>query len=186
VEAAGRVRRLTAAVLINYRRTGRGKQASRQARTPEEMKRLTDLAQSAIGFDPARGDQVSVEELEFDDDAGAPEPGMGERVLTMADQSQSLLRYGTILAAILAFFLFVARPGLRWLATDPARQQAHAAPGVHSQILSEPEPEELSLAEQEAELRKTKAQSIFEQVSEVVRRDPAQSTRLLESWIRSD
>ena len=186
VEAAGRVRRLTAAVLINYRRTGRGKQASRQARTPEEMKRLTDLAQSAIGFDPARGDQVSVEELEFDDDAGAPEQGMGERVLAMADQSQSLLRYGTILAAILAFFLFVARPGLRWLATDPARQQAHAAPGVHSQILSEPEPEELSLAEQEAELRKTKAQSIFEQVSEVVRRDPAQSTRLLESWIRSD
>ena len=59
VEAAGRVRRLTAAVLINYRRSGEGKQVVWQPRIPEEMKRLTDLAQSAVGFDASRGDQVS-------------------------------------------------------------------------------------------------------------------------------
>ena len=41
------------------------------------MKRLTDLAQSAVGFDASRGDQVSVEELAFDDNAVAPETGAG-------------------------------------------------------------------------------------------------------------
>jgi flagellar M-ring protein FliF len=186
VEAAGRVRRVTAAVLINYRRASEGKRTSWQARTPDEMKRLTELAQSAIGFDQARGDQVSVEELEFDGDAGAPEPGLGERALAIADRSQPLLRYGTILAAILAFFLLVARPGLRWLAPATDGQPARRAPAGHRHTPSAPEPEEPSAEQEEAEQRKTRAQTVFDQVSEVVRRDPAQSTRLLESWIRSD
>jgi flagellar M-ring protein FliF len=185
VEAAGRVRRVTAAVLINYRRVSQGRQANWQPRNADEMKRLTDLAQSAVGFDPARGDQVSVEELAFDDNAAPPEPARGERLLAMADQSQSLLRYGTILVSILAFFLLVARPTLRRLAAAPVRHVAGlTAPAAHRQIPSVPEPLPLTPEQQAAEQRKTRAQKVFEQVTEVVKHDPAQTTRLLESWIR--
>lgn len=186
VEAGGRVRRLTAAVLINYRRSSQGKQVSWQPRSEDEMKRLTELAQSAIGFDSSRGDQVSVEELAFDDNAGLPETGVGERMLAVADRSESVLRYGTIFAAMLVFFFFVARPALRALASAPARPAAATGLGGPARIQSEPDTLEMSSEQRAAEQHRIHAQSVFEQVAENVKRDPAQSTRLLESWIRSE
>ena len=163
IEAAGRVRRLTAAVLINYRRTGDGAQTRWQPRTPDEMKQLNDLAQLSIGFDASRGDQVTVAELAFDGDVAPPEPTRVQRVLVGAARWESLLRYGTILGALLLFLLLVARPVVRALTSAP-----------------------LPAERQRIEQRKAHAQNVFEQVAESVRSDPAQSTRLLESWIRSE
>jgi flagellar M-ring protein FliF len=127
-----------------------------------------------------------VEQLAFDDDAVAPAPALGERVLGMAAQSQPLLRYGTILLAFLAFFLLVARPTLRSLASAPARRASPSNPAAPLRVASAPEPKELSPEQQAAEQQKIRAQNVFDQVSETVKRDPAQSTRLLESWIRSE
>jgi flagellar M-ring protein FliF len=186
VEAAGRVRRLTAAVVLNYRRTGDGKQAKWQPRTADEMKSMTDLAQSAIGFDASRGDQVSVEELAFDDDVPVPEPALGERVFGMATRSESLLRYGTILVAMLAFVFLVARPALRSLASAPPRAAAAAPPTGSLRALTAVEIPQPTPEQQAAEQRKARAQNMFDQVSDNVKRDPAQTTRLLESWIRSE
>jgi flagellar M-ring protein FliF len=186
VEAAGGIRRLTAAVLINFRRTGQGNQTGWEPRTPDDMKRLSDLAQSAVGYDSSRGDQVSVEELAFDDDIAPAEPSRAEQVLAMAQRSESLARYGTILTAILAFFFFVARPMLRSLASTPARLAAGANPAVPLRVQAAVEAPRLSPEEVEAEERKARAQNVFEQVAENVKRDPMQSTRLLESWIRSE
>jgi flagellar M-ring protein FliF len=189
VEAAGRVQRLTAAVLINDRRVANGKSVSWQPRSADEMKQLSDLAESAIGFDAARGDQMRVEEMAFDDNGGAPQEPLGERLLGLASRSEVPLRYGTILAALLVFFFFVARPALRALTSRPARRPAAAgaaavAGAVHS-VASEPA---LTLTPEQhaAEQKKLRAQTVFEQVSEHVKREPAQSTRLLESWIRSE
>lgn len=186
VEAAGRVRRLTAAVLINDRRTVKGTLVSWEPRSPDEIKRLTDLAESAIGFDAARGDQVSVEEMAFDGNGGLPQAPMAERVLGMASQSPSLIRYGTILMAMLVFFFFVARPALRALAAGPTRARAAAPATAAARLAAEPAPRTLSPEQHEAEEKKLHAQTIFETVAEHVKREPAQSTRLLESWIRSE
>jgi flagellar M-ring protein FliF len=187
VEAAGRVRRLSAAVLINDRRMVQGKQVSWQPRSAEEIRQITDLAESAIGFDASRGDQVSVEEMAFDDNGGAPQTSISERLLGVASQSGSLIRYGTILIALLVFFLLVARPALRTLASPPARRAASAAAGANTPHLASAEtPRELTPEQQAAEEKKLRAQTVFEQVSEHVKREPAQSTRLLEGWIRSE
>jgi flagellar M-ring protein FliF len=196
VEAAGRVDRVTAAVLINFERVAGGTQAGKQEawkpRSAAEMKQLSDLAAAAIGFDAGRGDQVSVEELAFDGNGAPPAPGLAARVATIAGQSQGLLRYGTILLAMLAFFLLVARPALRALAAGPATGQAarlaaggaaaaqmRAAPAV-------PQPHELSAEQIATEQKKLRAQNVFEEVAETVKREPAQSSRLVESWIRAD
>ena len=186
VEAPGRIRRLTAAVLINDRTTVQGRQSVRQPRSVDEMKRLTDLAQTAIGFDPVRGDQVVVEELPFDDQGAPAETTSAERILAMANRSASLLRYGTILTALLAFFLFVARPFLRRLSPSPPRGKAAPPSGGSMRLEAEPALPELTAEEREAEQRRSHAQSVFEQVSDRVKSDPVQSTRLLESWIRSE
>ncbi|HEY1810226.1 MAG TPA: flagellar basal-body MS-ring/collar protein FliF [Acidobacteriaceae bacterium] len=183
VEAAGGVRRLTAAVLINYRRTGQGSQTTWQPRGAEYTKQLTSLAESAIGFDAARGDQVTVEELAFDDNAPVPARTLTERVLGWTAQSEVLVRYGAILAAMLAFFLLVARPVVRSLISAPAaRNRASGA----SQLPAPAKTLEMSAEQQLEAQKKQRVQNLFDQVTEQVKRDPGQSTRLLESWIRSE
>lgn len=183
VEAPGSVRRLTAAVLINDRRTGQGSQPTTQPRSADQIQRLTRLAESAIGFDAARGDQVSVEELAFDEHPPLPPPKLTERILGWTEQSALLLRYGTILLGLLAFFLLVARPVVRSLVSPST---AHLRAAGSTPLPSPPKTVEMN-AEQQLESReKQRAQVVFDQVTERVKRDPGQSTRLLESWIRSE
>ncbi|HEX4065884.1 MAG TPA: hypothetical protein VHZ09_07650 [Acidobacteriaceae bacterium] len=152
------------------------------------MKQLSDLAAAAIGFDAGRGDQVSVEELAFDDNGAPPAPTLATRVVTIAGQSEGLLRYGTILLAMLAFFFFVARPALRILAAPPAARPA-GTKAAAAQVLGAPvaplQPE-LSVEQIAMEQKKLRAQNVFEEVAETVKREPAQSSRLIESWIRAD
>ncbi|HEX3986529.1 MAG TPA: flagellar basal-body MS-ring/collar protein FliF [Acidobacteriaceae bacterium] len=185
VEAAGGMRRLTAAVLINYRRIGQGAQVSWQPRSPDEMKRLTDLAESAIGFDPARGDQVSVEQLAFEANVAPAAPTLTTRLAGWTAESEGLLRYGTILAGLLLFFVLVARPVVRSLVSVPAARVRVAGPGA-SQLAPPAKVREMSPEQQVEEQKKQRAQTVFDQVTERVKSDPSQSTRLLESWIRSE
>ncbi len=69
VEGPGRLKRLTVALLLNDRgqaSTGRSSGQSRVPWTAEQMKRVTGLAQAAVGYQAARGDVVSVENISFD------------------------------------------------------------------------------------------------------------------------
>jgi flagellar M-ring protein FliF len=182
VQNPGKVRRITAAILINDRSAGSGKQAEWQARTPQEMKHLTELAQAAVGFDPSRGDQVSVEDLPFEDNSGAPQAGLGERVLQMASASQPLLKYGTMLLALMAVLLFVVRPAMRMVAVSGGALHAGGPPALPSgEAAPEATPEQISIEHQ-----KLRAQAIFDHVSEQMKQDPAQSSRLLQSWIHTE
>ena len=183
-QPSGRVRRLTAAVLINYRRSANGKQTAWQPRSPGEMQQLTQLAESAVGFDATRGDQVSVEQLAFDDNNSGPAPSPMERAVGLVDESQPVLRYLAILAVLLAFLLFVARPVLHSLSAPPRAISDSAA--VILPAAPGPPVREISAEHQAVEQKKLRAQNVFEQVSAAVKREPAQSTRLLESWIRSE
>lgn len=182
IEAAGGVRRVTAAVLINYRHTG---QSAGKSRSADDMKRLTDLAQSAIGFDAARGDQVSVEELAFDEKPAPPAPTLTTRVLDWTSQFGMLLRYATILTGLLAFFLLVARPVVRSLLSAPAARARVSSPGA-GQLPVPARALQMTPEQQVEEQKKQRAQALFEQVTERVKSDPGPSTRLLESWIRSE
>ncbi|HEX3663551.1 MAG TPA: flagellar basal-body MS-ring/collar protein FliF [Acidobacteriaceae bacterium] len=185
VEAGGGVRRLTAAVLINYRRTGQGSQTAWQPRSADDMKRLSGLAESAIGFDVARGDQVSVEELPFDENAPLPAPTLTARVLGLTAQSEVLLRYGAVLAGLLAFLLVVARPVVRSLLSPPPAR-ARVAGETTSHLPAPAKALEMSAEQQLEAQKKQHVQTLFDQVAERVKSDPGQSTRLLESWIRSE
>jgi len=70
IEPAGSIRRLTAAVLLDdviERKQEKGKWVeTHHKRTPEELKTISELAQAAIGFNSARGDVISVQNLAFE------------------------------------------------------------------------------------------------------------------------
>lgn len=66
VEPVGTVQKLSVAVLVDgtYKANEDGTKAY-SARTPEEMTKLDDLVKKAIGFNQQRGDEVKVENIQF-------------------------------------------------------------------------------------------------------------------------
>jgi flagellar M-ring protein FliF len=180
-QGAGKIRRITAAVLINQRRIVNRKQISWQPRSPEEMQRLSDLAEAVIGYDATRGDTVSIEDLPFDDQA-SPQTPLAQRVLNAA-ASGPLFKYGTILLAMLALLIFAVRPFMAVVqpgtvpALKPSTQQEALMAAVEAPLT----PEQIA-----AENKKQRMQMVFDQVTDHLRREPAQSTRLLQSWIHTE
>lgn len=187
VEPPGRVDRVTAAVLVNDERVEQGKQEHWQPRSAAQMQQLNALAQAAIGFDSARGDQLNVEAMAFDENGAPPPPTLAQRAWNAASHSEGLLREVIMLAVLVAFFLLVARPALRLLASPPAAKRTVSSAAAPERIaVPPPATRELTEEQIRAEQKKQRAQNVFDQVSETVKREPAQSTRLLESWIRAE
>lgn len=70
VQVAGGIRRLSAAVFVAARSKGTGAARKVVPRSKEELEKLRRLVQSALGVqdnDPARNDQITLEEMPFND-----------------------------------------------------------------------------------------------------------------------
>ena len=191
VQDAGQVRRLTAAIVVNDRLlqpATKNRAAVWQPRSADELRNLTALAQAAVGFDATRGDVVTVQDLAFDDNRPEAPPAIPERVLDTAENSPVLVKYAALLVGLLVVVAFGVRPAIRHagaaLATRgtgrPAgREPAGAASAAAQSALIAPEPAEV-------DPERVRTQEIFEQVTSHLKREPAQSSRLLQSWIHSD
>ena len=186
LENPGRVQRLTAAIVVNDRlaqAAQKDKAAVWQPRSADELHNLTALAQAAVGFDSTRGDMLTVEDLAFDENRGQPPVPLPEQVLTKAENSPVLVKYAALLAGLLVVLAFGVRPALRRLRFAPgeaAKGAARVLPGGAAQpVLKASEPVEL-------DPERIRAQEIFEQVTTHLKREPTQSSRLLQSWIHSD
>jgi flagellar M-ring protein FliF len=100
--------------------------------------------------------------------------------LETAEHSPLLLKYAALLAALLAVMMFGVRPALRRVtsgsrtATADTKELPGSAPALNP---SDPPP---------LEEQRTRAQQILEEVSEHLKREPAQTSRLLQSWIHTD
>ena len=194
-EGPGRVRRITAAIVVNDRSTiegsGKTQHTTWKPRNVEEMRRLQELAQAAVGFDPRRGDQVVVENVSFSSNSPEAKPPVIDQVM---EQAKSLARsqpnmgrtaiFG--LCAIL-LVLCVLRPMAKQVVTT-LREPGLLSAGSRNEI-NELQPG-LPMSEEVNPFvlpSKTKEQlqhqGVFERVADHIRREPVQSTRLLEAWI---
>lgn len=185
VENPGRVRRLTAAVVVNDRLVeagASGKAPSWKSRTPEEIRNLTALAQAAVGFDGGRGDMLTVEDLAFDQNRTAVPVSPVSRAIDVAENSPLLVRYGALLVAVLLVLALGVRPALKRVAGSAKAGDKSAV----REIPAHPKPELTSQDSPALEAERTRTQEIFDAVSGHLKREPAQSSRLLQSWIHSD
>lgn len=196
----GRLRRVTAAIVINDRASlvGDGKQRHTvwKPRSPDEMHRMEELAEASIGYDPKRGDQVVLENLSFNSNTQTSTQTFLDRAL---EQLRDLLQTQPELARSLMMgvcglliVMFVLRPVARQLTaklTDPPLLKTASPSSPSIMDSNAPWPDGLEAGEQEDgphpswQRGRSSAQIIFDRVSEHIRKEPAQSTRLLESWI---
>lgn len=196
-EGPGRVRRVTAAVVVNDRAVtagaGKSQHTEWKPRGAEEMRRLEQLAQAAVGFDVRRGDQVVVENVSFSTNSPELKAPVMEQVM---EQARALARTQPGLAktlilglCVMLLVLFVLRPMARQV-VEALREPALLAGGdsmPHLQqvqaLMGESAADPFVLPGKTKE--QMQHQGIFEQVAEHIRREPVQSTRLLEAWIGS-
>jgi flagellar M-ring protein FliF len=187
IENPGRVRRLTAAIVVNDRMAqpaSKDKAAQWQARSPEELRNLTALAQAAVGFDAARGDRLEVEDMAFEDNRMQPSASLPGQLLATAEGSPVLIKYAALLTGLLVVVAFGVRPALRHAQLGlSAKRGGKELPGhaeaVDARVFKPPEPAEV-------DPERLREQEIFEQVTSHLKREPTQSSRLLQSWIHSD
>lgn len=117
ITPSGGVERLSVAVLVDDDRTTEpgkdGTPGKPAVRKPEELEKLQKLVSAAVGFDADRGDQLTVENISFDDNISvAPDPPktMLEKVTTVVQSDTAVdtgKTLGVLLLAVLAFFLFL-------------------------------------------------------------------------------
>ncbi|MGP8253684.1 MAG: flagellar basal-body MS-ring/collar protein FliF [Terracidiphilus sp.] len=187
VENPGRIRRLTAAIVVNDRLmqpATRNKPALWQPRTADELRNLTSLAQAAVGFDQSRGDALTVQDLAFDQNRAAAPPALPQQVLTAAENSPVLIKYLGLLLATFVILLFGVRPALRRAASvalEAGKGKGHElGPGEAATASA------LPISPAEVDPERVRTQEIFNQVTSQMKREPTQSSRLLQSWIHSD
>jgi flagellar M-ring protein FliF len=165
----------------------------RKSRTPEEIQKIQSLVAAAVGLETDRGDQLTVENVAFDEPVvveAPPEP-FYERY------SPQLWQGGRIAAvlgiALLAFLMFV-RPMFRRAGLQPLAAMATATPAVDAvpvttstglrtvaEMESQIDAELDALTAKYAEDRRLPV--LTRRVSSVTVNEPESVAKLLRSWI---
>ncbi len=118
-ESAGGIERLSVAVLVDgivKNTTDKDGNLKEEyvARSPEEMKKLEQVIRGAIGFNAARGDTVTVENIAFQKEDFSE----AERLLSTLERKklfQSASKWLVISLMIVLLFFVVIRPFMRWI-----------------------------------------------------------------------
>jgi len=191
---AGRIRRVTTAVLIDHvpRADGEG-HLSLQALSADELERVEALVQQAVGYDAARGDRVSVMNTPFVHENA----DLSDETTPWWQQwwARDALRLGLGALVLLALVFGVLRPAIRQLtgSTDKAQAQQEV-PETELDLAAAVEEladDTLQLSAESADAEAIPAPEIapdlYEQrlqtAREAVRADSARVAQVVKGWI---
>jgi flagellar M-ring protein FliF len=127
-QPAGRLKRLTVAVLVdNLRTTDEEGEVTETALTPEQLENMTRLVKDAVGFDQARGDSVNVVNASFKGELTPEEVTPDEIPLWERPLVRDVAKLVAGLIVLLVLVLMVLRPLIRGLLATPRVAYAPAA-----------------------------------------------------------
>ncbi|MEK7317979.1 MAG: flagellar basal-body MS-ring/collar protein FliF [Pseudomonadota bacterium] len=181
-QAAGGVKRLSVAVVVNYRTKvdAKGKPVT-EALSAKELAQIENLTKEAMGFSADRGDSLNVVNSPFTSDVKTePEVPVWKQP-QMIDLAKTGVGY--LLLALLAVFLWfkVARPVLRKYTAPPLPAPTETAAATEAVLLppeEETNPEVLRLA--------AKYESDLALVRDAAQRDPRLVASVIKTWMAND
>ncbi|NVK45732.1 MAG: flagellar M-ring protein FliF [Rhodobacteraceae bacterium] len=108
----GAIKRLTVAVLVDGLRTidPETDEVSWTPRSAEELEALRDLVASAIGFNEARGDQITLKTMEFEPVLVEGTEAQSSLMSAMSIDLMSIIQLAVLAVVSLILGLFVLRP----------------------------------------------------------------------------
>lgn len=173
-QGAGGIKRLSVAVVVNYRGAAGGKHPA-QALTAAELEQIKNLARQAMGFSADRGDSLNVVNSPFAaDSADTPDLPLWRQPENV-EIAKSSIKY--LLLGLLALYLWlaVARPLLRKHLQPPS---AAAAGGDTAAAAAA---EEVPPARTQAE-REQRLQANIEYAQQLAAKEPAMVAMLVKHW----
>jgi flagellar M-ring protein FliF len=189
LEPAGRLKRITAALLVDdatvRRPLPKGKfEETRVKRSPEELKQIEDLASAALGLDKTRGDSLTVEDMSFAAPPASdlPTPTMLDKARKGLNDFSDVLRYGFLLTLFALAYLLVLRPmQKRALAALPAPALAEVPTlPVLPKIAALP----IQPVDEDEQL--ARANGLKDQLSQLVKAQPQHSVETVQAWLRGE
>lgn len=186
ITPAGRIQRISAAIVVDdavVKKVTNGKVSfTRQRRTPDELARIQEIAQAAIGFDAKRGDTISVQSMSFGENSGeaglTPANWTTQMQRTVSDYS-GVLRPLSLLALFMLAYLFVLRP-----VQKHALSQGMLGAGVQA-MLETAGGQSLPAGSAEADHTR-RALQLKEQAFQLVKQKPADTARAMQAWMREE
>ncbi|HEX4074086.1 MAG TPA: flagellar basal-body MS-ring/collar protein FliF [Candidatus Acidoferrales bacterium] len=200
VEPAGRVKRMSVALLIDdavVTTTDKaGKvQETRRKRTPDELKQIQDVAAAAVGLDPSRGDVIAVQNFSFQAlPVDQPvRPTVAQRVQTFTEHWSVALRYVGLLLIFALVYFIVLRPiktqlvaSLKATKLDTlAVLKPHVSAEGH--VVTSSLPERAVMLEEDVDETSSDVKRVVmlkRDLVDKVKKEPNASSRLVQNWIR--
>ena len=188
VSPAGRVRRITAAVLVNdaiERHQEKGKWIEvGHKRSAAELKQISDLAGAAIGLDTTRGDVITVENMPFDRAATADVAPvtMAEKIHRGLTDYSTAVRYAALLALFLMAYLLMIRPMQKRIFTATPLLPA----GVATAALPSGEQTELGAGKVDLIESDAGTNAIKRHLVDMAQTQPDAMNKAVQAWLRED
>ncbi|NPA28848.1 MAG: flagellar basal body M-ring protein FliF [Epsilonproteobacteria bacterium] len=148
------VKRVTAAVVVDgkYKEKKDGT-LEYDPRSPEELKRIGDIVKQAIGFDPKRGDQVTVSNFRFEDKTtdivAEPYNRVVKTFYTYVEPLIPIFKVLLLLVILYVFYKKIIMPFGEKMMEIPVEEATESEP-----LLTFDEEEHESLTEKFTEMRK--------------------------------
>ncbi|ROR01870.1 flagellar basal-body MS-ring/collar protein FliF [Desulfosoma caldarium] len=177
LRAPGTIKKLSVAVIVDgpYQ-TQPGPNGGTErvfvGRSPQELRTLEDLVKKAVGFDDARGDQVSVSNVAFavESESFASVP-MENKYLAFLRKHQQLL-FNVLLTVLV--FVFVVRPFMKRFQRMGQEEESAETPPA----LPEGASEEL--------IEGPRALPLRDQVTALIQENPLQAAQVIRAWMREE
>jgi flagellar M-ring protein FliF len=187
---SGDVARISVAVLVDNVQasaTGANGQTKRTStpRTPAELQKIQGIVAAAVGLDATRGDQLTVENIPFDEVAEEPTvaPSAWQRY---APQALEGARVGAVLLLGLAALFFVVRPAVRRsLGAPQSSRQAAQLPQTLPRTVGDLQNDieaQLQAAEAKA-LEPRKVAALTKRLAAMTQKEPENAARLIRAWL---
>jgi flagellar M-ring protein FliF len=178
-QPAGRLKRLTVAVLVDNDRTaGADGKATDVALTPERIESMTKLVKDAVGFDATRGDSVSVVNVGFKPEVLPEEIKSDEIPIWERPLIRDIAKLTAALIVLLTLVLTVLRPLVRGLLAAP---RPVFTPAVSASVVTPA----LSPAAASAAAA-LDYDSQIAQARSLVSQDPARVAQVVKGWVGND
>lgn len=136
--APGSIKRISVAVLVDgLRTTDDAGDVTWAPRPDDELAALRDLVASAVGFDEARGDSITIKSMEFEPIVADGSEAAGGLLANLHIDAMALIRLAVLAVVSLVLGLFVLRPILAGRAVEVAAPDAIAPPAAAENTLPE-------------------------------------------------
>lgn len=187
-QPAGRIRRVTAAVLVDHvPRPGPDGTTTLQPLSEAELQRVEALVRQAVGFDDARGDVVSVMNAPFlHEPVSNASPVPWWKLPQLRDIARLLL--GAVV--VLALLFGVVRPAIRQIADPAPRRKPDEPDTARAHVIDDEAP---ALAEDSAQIPKAPMalgsdayEDQVRQAREAVQADSKRVAQVVKGWLNDE